>query len=44
VAEIELPTEDTPFVLPTWAGEEVTQDARYFNANLSENPYKQWKK
>jgi adenylate cyclase len=42
VAEIELPTEDTPFALPAWVGKEVTQDARYFNANLSVNPYKTW--
>jgi adenylate cyclase len=42
VAEIELPTEDTPFALPTWAGKEVTTDARYYNANLIQNPYKKW--
>ena len=44
VAEIELPAEDTPFALPTWTGEEVTHDARYYNSNLSEHPYKQWTK
>lgn len=42
VAEIELPSEDTPFTLPTWAGKEVTDDARYYNSNLSQFPYQQW--
>jgi adenylate cyclase len=43
IAEIELPSEDTPFDLPMWVGEDVTHDARYYNSNLSENPYQQWK-
>lgn len=43
VAEIELPTEDTIFEKPTWLGEEVTGDVRYFNAMLMKNPYKNWK-
>lgn len=42
VAEIELPTEDTVFSLPAWAGAEVTSDERYFNSNLSRNPFSQW--
>jgi adenylate cyclase len=42
VAEIELPSEDTPFALPTWAGKEVTAEAQYYNANLIQNPYKKW--
>ncbi len=42
VAEIELPTEDTVFALPEWIGEEVTSDERYFNSNLSRNPFLQW--
>ena len=43
LAEIELPTADTDFALPPWIGEEVTEDARYFNANLVSNPYKNWR-
>jgi adenylate cyclase len=43
VAEIELPTENTPFSLPEWAGKEVTADPRYFNANLVKNPFRNWK-
>lgn len=42
VAEIELPTEDTPFTKPDWLGEEVTGDAKYFNSMLMKNPYKNW--
>lgn len=34
VAEIELPSEDTPFGLPPFVGEEVTGDARYYNSSL----------
>ena len=43
LAEIELPTADTDFALPPWIGEEVTEDTRYFNANLVSNPYKNWR-
>lgn len=42
VAEIELPAEDTVFARPTWVGEEVTGDARYFNSNLSRSPFCFW--
>mgnify|MGYP003575993327 CR=1 FL=1 len=42
VAEIELPTEDTVFALPAWAGAEVTSDERYFNSNLSRKPFSHW--
>jgi adenylate cyclase len=44
VAEIELPAEDAIFATPEWVGEEVTQDARYFNSNLAREPYKGWQK
>lgn len=42
VAEIELESEDQPFTKPDWVGEEVTQDARYYNSNLSANPFNKW--
>ena len=42
VAEIELPTEETPFTKPEWLGEEVTGDVKYFNSMLMKNPYKNW--
>ena len=35
LAEIELPDENTPFELPDFIGEEVTDDPRYFNSALS---------
>lgn len=44
VAEIELPTEETPFTKPSWLGEEVSSDPRYFNSNLVANPYTTWNK
>jgi len=43
VAEIELAAEDEPFDRPVWLGEEVTGDARYYNANLVDHPYSNWK-
>lgn len=42
VAEIELTAEDQAFDQPDWVGEEVTHDARYFNANLIRHPYTCW--
>lgn len=42
IAEIELPAEDTIFTRPAWVGEEVTEDARYFNSNLSRSPFNTW--
>ena len=42
VAEIELQREDEPFERPPWLGEEVTDDPRYFNASLVQNPYSRW--
>ena len=42
VAEIELPSEDAVVDLPSWVGDEVTGDPRYFNANLITRPYRDW--
>lgn len=39
VAEVELESEQQVFDTPPWAGEEVTDDPRYYNANLVNNPY-----
>lgn len=38
VAEIEIPSEDTPIVLPSWVKTEVTYDKRYTNVYLSSHP------
>ncbi len=42
VAEIELPSEETAFPMPEWAGAEVSGDRRYSNAALSARPYVTW--
>lgn len=42
VAEIELPTEDTPFEKPSWIGREVSNDKRYSNSNLIKMPFSKW--
>ncbi len=42
IAEIELQSEDQQVALPTWLGEEVTYDKRYYNAYLSEHPFTTW--
>jgi len=38
MAEVELESEDATVEVPSWAGLEVTDDARYYNANLSRHP------
>ena len=43
VAEVELPSEDTPVELPPWIGDEVSHDPRYSNAALVEKPYSTWR-
>lgn len=42
VAECELAREDQPVDPPAWVGDEVTDDPRYYNANLAKRPYKEW--
>jgi adenylate cyclase len=42
LAEIELESEDEAFERPEWVTTEVTDDARYYNSNLTKNPYKHW--
>ena len=42
VAELELDAEDEVFEMPVWAGEEVSDDVRYYNVNLIKHPYRQW--
>ena len=42
VAEVELERADQPIVLPPWIGKEVTNDNRYYNSQLVQNPYKLW--
>lgn len=42
IAEVELTDENQSIELPDWIGKEVSDDSRYYNANLVENPYSQW--
>lgn len=42
VAEVELPSEATEVALPSWAGDDVSSDPRYFNSNLLAHPYRTW--
>ena len=42
VAEVELESENQVFQTPKWAGDEVTNDPRYFNSSLSSKPFTKW--
>ena len=42
LAEIELAHEDEKFTSPYWILEEVSDDSRYFNSYLSQNPFSKW--
>jgi adenylate cyclase len=42
IAEVELAGADQAIRLPDWIGEEVTDDARYYNASLIANPFTTW--
>ena len=43
MAEIELGSEDEPFTRPSWLGDEVTGDRRYYNSMLSVHPFSEWR-
>jgi len=43
VAEIELKSEDEIFCIPPWVDKEVTGQEKYYNSNLTLEPYKNWK-
>ena len=42
IAEIELANENEFFHKPSWLGKEVTGITKYYNSNLSKNPYANW--
>jgi len=42
IAEIELKSIDETFIKPSWIGEEVTGQPKYYNSQLSKQPYKFW--
>lgn len=42
MAEIELESQEEAFERPSWLGEEVTGDPRFYNGYLARNPFKNW--
>ncbi|WP_414566622.1 MULTISPECIES: CYTH domain-containing protein [unclassified Anabaena] len=42
LAEVELSDANQVFEVPTWIGQEVSHDYRYFNSNLVTHPFSQW--
>lgn len=42
IAEVELTAENQQINIPEWIGSEVTNDPRYYNANLVAHPYSHW--
>ena len=44
IAEVELDHEHQDIGSPSWIGEEVTHDRRYYNADLARSPFKSWRK
>lgn len=42
MAEVELSSEDETFEKPSWLGEEVSFDRRYYNSQLLRHPFKTW--
>ncbi len=42
VAEIELSHEEEGYTRPEWLGEEVTNEIKYYNSQLSKRPFKSW--
>jgi len=44
IAEVELDSITEAVDLPDWIGEEVTDDVRYYNASLVENPFSRWRR
>ncbi|MGO8713107.1 MAG: CYTH domain-containing protein [Rhizomicrobium sp.] len=44
VAEVEVASHTDQITPPSWVTDEVSDDPRYFNANLASNPYKNWRR
>ena len=42
IAEIELQSPDQIIEKPPWLGAEVSDDPRYFNSQLAQNPFRRW--
>ncbi|MGV0005851.1 MAG: hypothetical protein ACNYPG_04400 [Candidatus Porifericomitaceae bacterium WSBS_2022_MAG_OTU9] len=42
VAELELEHPQQAFAKPPWLGREVSEDSRYYNTSLQQQPYSTW--
>lgn len=42
LVEVELDSEGEKVLYPDWADVEVSNDARYYNSNLAQKPFKTW--
>lgn len=42
IAEVELKEEGEDFEKPDWLGEDVSDQSKYSNSSLIQNPYKNW--
>ena len=42
IAEIELKDEQEDYIVPDWIGKEVTGQVKYYNSQLSKNPFVTW--
>lgn len=42
IAELELSAENESYEKPNWLGEEVTGQTKYYNAYISNKPFKSW--
>ena len=42
IVEVELENKDDVFIKPSYLGKEVTGEEKYYNSNLSKNPFKNW--
>ena len=43
IAEVELESEHETIEKPNWLGEEVTGNIKYYNSQLSKQPFKTWR-
>ena len=42
LAEVELSGEHDTFARPSWLGQEVTGDTKYYNSMLMKHPFTRW--
>lgn len=42
IAEVELGSVEEAYIRPSWLGEEVTGNRKYYNSQLVKNPFSKW--